>query len=219
MLVRAKSYTAWEKDLRRWLRTERPLVIYRSPYLKVTSSPTETERDFRIRLQQLGNEARDLKAAKLRKRYESKVATLEARLLRAQQKVEREQEQATGQKMDAAISFGTAVLGALLGRKTVSATSASRMGTAARKAGRVRGQASDVRRARETAAKVKLSLEELERQFDQDVEALDEAYDAQPEELTEIVVRPKSTDVHVQLFGIGWFPYADAGDGRLREAF
>jgi hypothetical protein len=218
-LIRAKSYAAWEKDLRRWLRTEWPLLIYKSPHLKATSLPTETERDFRIRLQQLGNEARDLQVGKLRKRSEGKVATLEGRLLRAQQKVEREEEQASGQKIDAAISFGTAVLGALLGRKTVSATSASRMGTAVRKAGRVRSQSGDVRRAEETAAKVKLALQDLQEQFDRDVEALDEAYDAQTEALTEVVIQPKATDIHVRLMGIGWFPYADIGDGRLIERF
>jgi hypothetical protein len=51
VMVRAKSYVAWEKDLWRWLRTEWPLVSYDSRHLNVTSMPTESERDFGIRLQ------------------------------------------------------------------------------------------------------------------------------------------------------------------------
>ena len=156
-----KSYPAWERQLKRWLRSARPITIYRSPILKVYSRPDESERDFRIRLQQLANEKRDVQVAKLRKRYDAKVVRLEERLRRAQQAVEREAEQARGAKFDTAISFGTAVLGAVLGRKRISTTSASRMGTAMRKAGSARKQAGDVRRARETVESVRTQLEDL----------------------------------------------------------
>jgi hypothetical protein len=203
-LSKAKNYATWEKQLVRWLRAERAITIYRSPALRVYSRADEDERDFRIRLQQLANDARDLKVAKLRKRYETKVARLEERLRRAQQAVEREAEQVKGHKMDTAISFGTAVLGAVLGRKRISTTSASRMGTAMRKAGRLGQQTGDVRRARETVEKVKLQLEELQIAFDDDVDALDAAYDAQDEELTETLVRPASTGINIRLFGVGW---------------
>ena len=186
--------------------------------MKATSNPGEAERDFRIRLQQLGNEQRDLKVAKLRERYEKKVATQEERLRRAQQAVEREAEQAKAQKIDTALSFGTAVLGALLGRKRISATSASRVGTAVRKAGRAGQQAGDVRRAKETVASVQAKLAELEAAFEKDVEALDAAFDAQAETLEEVAVNPRATDVHVGMIGIGWFPYVEDADGRLRPA-
>jgi hypothetical protein len=213
-----KQYAAWEKELRRWLRTEQPLLLYKSPHLKETSQPGESEREFRIRLQQLGNEARDREVGKLRKRYESKVNTLEDRLRRAEQAVQREQEQARGQKLDTAISFGTAVLGALLGRKRISTTSASRVGTAVRKAGRIGQQTGDVRRAEQTVASVKEKLAELQAAFDQEVDARDEAYDAQSESLEEVVIRPKSTDIHVGLLGLGWMPYIEDAEGRLHQA-
>ncbi|MDJ0926565.1 MAG: ATP-binding protein [Gammaproteobacteria bacterium] len=217
-LTKSKQFKAWEKTLRRHLRTGRPLILYKSKVLKATSNPGESERDFRIRLQQLGNEQRDLKVAKLRERYEKKVATQEERLRRAEQAVEREAEQARAHKLDTALSFGTAVLGALLGRKRISATSASRVGTAVRKAGRAGQQAGDVRRAKETVASVHAKLAELEAAFDKDVEALDAAFDAQAEMLDEVAVNPRATDLHVGLIGIGWFPYVEDADGRLRPA-
>ena len=37
-----------------------------------------------------------------------------------------------------------------------------------------------------------------------EVAGLDTAYDAQAEELTEILVKPKAADVHVLLFGLLW---------------
>ncbi|HHQ14942.1 MAG TPA: ATP-binding protein, partial [Chromatiales bacterium] len=83
-LAKPKNYPKWEKELRRWIRKDRPLTLYRSPVLKQISKPGEPERDFRIRLQQIGNERRDLKVAKLRERYERKVAVQEERLRRAE---------------------------------------------------------------------------------------------------------------------------------------
>jgi len=207
-LMKAKNYGVWEKDLRRWLRTEKLILLYRSKALKEISGPQESERDFRIRLQQRGNELRDQKVAKLRKRYDAKVVRLENRLRRAEQVVEREAEQARGAKMDTAISFGTAVLGALLGRKRVSVTSASRVGTAARKAGRLGKETGDIRRAEETVTAVRAELEELQVQFDDEVAELEDAYDAQLEELDEIPIRPLAKNVHVSLLRLGWVPSA-----------
>ncbi len=212
VLSSAKNYTSWKKSLKTWLREEKPVRIYRSPHLREYSRADEDERDFRIRLQQLGNDARDLKVAKLRKRFEGRVARLEERLRRAQQAVDREAEQARGSKVDTAISFGTAVLGAVLGRRKVSTTSASRVGTAMRKAGRMRQQSADVRRAQETVESVKAQLEALQIQFDEEVEALDAVYDAQTEELTETLVRPKSTSIDIRLIGVGWSPSIEAAE-------
>jgi len=113
--------------------------------------------------------------------------------------------------MDTAISFGTAILGALLGRKRVSVTSASRVGTAARKAGRLGKESGDIRRAEATVAGVRDELAELQLQFDAEVAELEGAYDAQAEELQQIPVRPLAKNVHVSLLQLGWQPYV-AGD-------
>jgi hypothetical protein len=213
-----KAHRDWKKSLQRWLRTNRPLVLYKHSALKVSSQPGESERDFRIRLQQLGNEKRDLQVARLRERYEKKVTTLEDRLQRARQALERQTEQVKAQKLDAALSFGTAILGAVLGRKRVSTTSASRVGTAVRKAGRVGSEAGDVRRAEATVARVREKLAELEADFEKDVDALEDAFDAQVEELTQQRVNPRLTDIHIRAFGLLWMPYIESSDGRLRPA-
>ena len=218
-LGRSAQYKVWDKSLKSHLRTERPLILYKSETLKTVSASGESEREFRIRLQQLGNEKRDLQVAKLRERYEKQVGTLEDRLRRAEQALERQSEQAKGQKLDAALSFGTAVLGALLGRKRISTTSASRVGTAVRKAGRVGQESADVRRAEETVAAVQEKLSALQAKFDDDVAALDAAYDAQAEELTETRVNPRATDVQIGLLALGWMPYLEDSEGALTPAW
>jgi hypothetical protein len=214
----AKAYRDWEKSLQRWVRANRPLLLYKSPALKASSQTGESERDFRIRLQQMANEKRDLKVAKLRERYEKKVATLEDRLQRSQQALERQAEQSKAQKLDAALSFGAAILGAVLGRKRISTTSATRVGTAVRKAGRIGSEAGDVKRAEQTVARVQERLADLEAAFEDDVARLEDAYDAQTEELKEQRVNPRAADTTIRSFGLLWVPYVEDAEGRLRPA-
>ena len=46
----AKSYTAWQKSFVAWLTRSQKLELYRHAALKITSTPGESERDFRIRV-------------------------------------------------------------------------------------------------------------------------------------------------------------------------
>ena len=218
--ARAANYTRWSRDFKRWVRQTEVIRLYRSRKYRLTSAVGETEGEFRVRLQQLANEQRDVAVAKLRKRYATRATTLENRLMRARQAIEREQQQSTKKKLDTAVSFGTAILGAVLGRKRLSSTTASKMGTAIRNASGAHKEAADVTRAKETAARAGKELEALNLELEREVDALDDAYDAQDEPLEAVEIRARAADVHVPLVGLLWMPYRDeAGDGRLKPAW
>jgi len=215
----AKNYTAWNRNFKRWLRQNETISLYRSKRFKLSSASGEAEGEFRARLQIVANEKRDQAVAKIRKRYASKVTTLENRLLRAMQAIDREKQQATKKKLDTAVSFGTAILGAVLGRKRVSTSSATRIGTAIKTASGARKEAADIKRAEETAARVRADIETLNRELSKEVATLESSFDAQAEELNEVVIRAKSTDIHVPLVGLAWMPYQADETGRLRPAW
>jgi hypothetical protein len=213
------NYPAWEKELKRWVRQNEAITLYRSKQMRVTSDPAESEGEFRSRLQLVANEKRDVAVEKLRKKYATKATTLENRLLRAEQAIQREKQESSSHKMSTAISFGTAILGAVLGRKRLSSATANKVGTAMRKAGSASKQAGDVKRAQQTAEKVRVDLAALNEKLSTEVEALSDSFSAQDVELTEIPVRPKSTDIHIPIIGLAWLPYAKESDGRLRAAW
>jgi len=215
----AKNHAAWRRDFERWCRQHETVTLFRSKRFGLTSAASETEGEFRVRLQLAANEQRDQAVAKLRQRYAAKTTTLENRLLRAEQAVDREQQQASKKNLDTAVSLGTAILGALLGRKRISTTSASRVGTAIKTASGARKEAGDVARARETADKVRADLDALNAELEREVAALDTAFDAQAEELEEITVRAKAVDIRVTLLALVWMPFAPDADGRLRPAW
>jgi len=211
---KASSYRKWNKDLLRWIRQNRPMVLLRSKSFGMSSQLGESEGEFRSRLAQAMREKRDIGVEKLRKKYSRRFTTLKDRLMRAEQAIARESEQAKAKKMQTAISFGTAILGAFLGRKAVSATSASRVGTAIRSASRVQKEKMDVARAQERAEAVRLQLAELDENLQEDMDAIELSFDAETEELEEISVKPKSTDITLEVFGLAWMPFRkDAGGG------
>jgi hypothetical protein len=212
---KAESYKAWEQQLRHWLGVERALTIYRSATLGETSKAGESERDFRIRLQQLGNERRDRDAGKLKQKYAPKFAALQARELRAIQTRERQAEQARDAKISAAVAAGTAVLGAIFGRGR-SVASASRVGTAVRRTGSIARESGDVARADETLAQVQADKQALQAQFQQELDGLEGSFDAQSTPLKEIVIRPRAGDIEVRFFGVGWVPYVEDAAGNLK---
>jgi len=63
----ASNYRKWNKDLLRWVRQNRPLLLLRSKKFGLTSRLGESDSDFRLRLAQAVREKRDLEVEKLRK--------------------------------------------------------------------------------------------------------------------------------------------------------
>ena len=118
--MKAESYAYWSKDFANWLYQNQKVDLWKSPGLKEFSRVNESERDFRVRLQQKAREQRDEATEKLRQKYAPKFAALQEQMRRAQAAVEREKDQARQQKMQTALSFGATLLGGFLGRKVIS---------------------------------------------------------------------------------------------------
>jgi hypothetical protein len=211
-----RAYDTWRKDLVRWVRQNCALRLIRSERFGLASRPEESKAEFLARLAQTAREQRDLEVEKLRRRYASKFTTLNDRLMRAEQAVMREQEQLSSKKVETAISFGTAILGAFLGRKAVSATSAGRLGTAVKSAGRLRKESMDAARAREIVDAVKEQITEMDRQLQADIDQLEAAFDPGTEKLQEVSVAPTPAGISQEFFGLVWLPYRrDAQGGAV----
>ena len=98
-MTRAKSYASWEKSLKAFAYRQCRLNLWYCPSLKTYSQAGESEGDFRVRLQQAAREQRDLRIEKLRKTYAPKLRSLQDRIRRAEQRVQREQSQYSHSKM------------------------------------------------------------------------------------------------------------------------
>src|SRR5206468_5531417 len=84
----AKNYEGWKKSLAEALYRTSKLSLFRSTALKTVSNPGESERDFRVRLQQIAREQRDAAKDELRARYAPKLATIQDRIRRAEMQLD-----------------------------------------------------------------------------------------------------------------------------------
>jgi hypothetical protein len=204
--AKKKSYDGWTKDFSAWLLQSQKTELLRSPSLKVVSKPGESERDFRVRLQVSTRQDRDKAGDALRQKYAPKIAALQERRRRAEQAVARESEQATQQGIQTAISVGATILGAFLGRKSISVGTIGRATTAARGAGRVLKETQDVGRAKETVAAVDAAIAELDAQFKAEADALGARTDPLTEPLEAISLKPTRQNIAVRLVALAWAP-------------
>ncbi len=203
---RTKSYADWSKAFIAWLAREQSLELLHSDSLGVVSKAGETEAQFRARLQLAAREERDDQVARLRQKYAPKVAQLQERLRRADQDIQKQQEQASDSKMNTAISFGTTVIGALFGRKTFSAANVGKAATAARGVGRSMKESQDVSRAQDNKAAVQAQLQELETSLQAEIAGIEAAHDPLTEPLETIALKPKRTGIQVRLVALTWVP-------------
>jgi DNA helicase HerA-like ATPase len=204
--ARKTSFERWRKQLATHLYRSRPLRLLRCPELKTVSEPGESEGSFRARLRDVQRAQRDLELEKLRKRFVPQLARVRDQILRAEERVAREQSQYSAKKMQAAISIGATVVGALFGRKLGSATSVGRAATAARGVGRAANERDDIARATERTEELRARLAVLERDFEAAADRLEIPIDPAGLMLDETAIAPRKSDIDVYPVALVWVP-------------
>ncbi|MCK6560670.1 ATP-binding protein [candidate division KSB1 bacterium] len=215
--AQAANYGKWQKEFVAELQRSCALELWKSARYKEISKPGESERDFRVRLSQLTRQDRDAEMEQLRRKYAPKIAALEEKIRRAEERVAREQAQARSQQINTVLDVGATILGAFMGRKTLSRTNVNRAGAAMRSVSRASRESQDVQSAQETLAMLQQQVADLNAEFDAEVAALG-AGAAQTEALETLAVRPKKTGIAVRLLALGWAPQWLREDGTVMPA-
>lgn len=203
-----KNYKLWEKEFRDYLYRDYYIELLKSPTLGEISKPGESAKDFRIRLRQQAREQRDEWVEKIRAKYSRKTESLQNKIRRAEAKIETEMAQSKQQKLQSVISLGATILGAFLGRKAISSSTISKAGTTIRSASRAVKETQDVVRAKENLKILQEKLADLQEKFNEEVEDYSDKFDISLEEFEKVVVRPKKTDINVNLCTLLWIPEA-----------
>ena len=207
----AKTYAAWSKRLGQYLYRETTLDLWTCPALKEWSEPGEDESAFRARLTHAARETRDVAIEKFRRKYAPKLATIQDRVRRAEERIGIERGQYEQQKTQTVISVGASVLGALFGRKLASVGTVGRATTAARGVGRTAREKQDIERAERELAAQQDKLRDLEARFEQEAAEVESSLDPTTLELESRSVRPRKSDVTVEEVVLAWIPHGRSG--------
>ncbi|NLC25849.1 MAG: ATP-binding protein [Fastidiosipila sp.] len=202
------NFTQWQRQAVDYAYRNDSLDYYTHKKLKMFSEPGETERDFVARVQLFAREQRDAVLDKLKQQYEKKQKSLAGRISKAEERVDRETEQSRDAKRQTAISFGSAVLGALLGKSLITQSSVGKAGTAAKSASRSKRQAEDIVRAEEALKRLVDEKTELNTEMEQALSELSEMYDNVPLAVETVSIKPLKRDITVKAFALIWVPEA-----------
>ena len=121
--------------------------------------------------------------------------------------VERQQTESRSNQLQAAISVGATILGAFLGRKTISATTIGKATTAIRGAGRAIKESQDVGQAQENMNALQQQLAALEAQFKTETDELIASINPLTEKLETVSLKPTKTNIAVKLVALAWTPH------------
>jgi hypothetical protein len=203
---RAASFERWRKELAARLVRERPLRLLRCAAPPLVAQPGEGEGAFRGRVRDAMRAGRDAQVEALRRRHAPALAQLQERIARARDRVGTEQDQYAQRKMQAAISIGATLVGALFGRKLASAGTVGRATTAMRGIARAADDRDDVAQAADRVEELQARLDELERAFTADCARLETPIDPAAIPLEELTVAPRRGDLDVRPLVLVWMP-------------
>ncbi|HEY1906018.1 MAG TPA: hypothetical protein VGG91_08255 [Myxococcaceae bacterium] len=212
-VTNAGAWGEWKKSLATALYQARPLKLFRCDALDEVSTPGESLAEFKARLSHSGREQRDADVEALRKKWAPKLQTLQNAVQRAQKGLADQQSQASGQTLDTVVTVGTTLLGAFLGRKTLSVTNLNRARTALRSGSRTVKERQDVGSAEQQLEAAKKQLADAEADFQEETSKLQAS--ATPEALTvaEFTIPPRKSDIAVGNLVLAWVPWRAGADG------
>jgi hypothetical protein len=217
--LRAASYAGWARSLQARLYETARARVMNCDAFRCASKPGESEGDFRARLALAAREKRDAAVAELRRKWQAKLLQLQDQVRRAEERRAREQAQLSQQKMQTAVTIGSSILGALLGRKAISATNIGRIGTAARSATRIGRESEDVTRADESLEVLRQRLADTQRDVEAEVARLETTLDPTTLTLTTVEVPARKSDIAVGEVALVWAPWRKGADGFPAPAF
>ena len=209
-LSAAKAYASLGTALKSHLARTAKLTVFTAPAIDAVSRPDETEGEFRVRIAQQVREWRDKEIDRISDKSAAKLASLNDRIARARQKVEKEKAEAKNKSMQTYVSIGTAVLAAILGRKVASSTTVGRAATSMRSASRATRQQADVVHAEEALCDLEEKLATLEGEVSEELEKV--RLEANPDRLVleSIEIAPKKTEISVDDVVLAWVPAVES---------
>jgi hypothetical protein len=197
----SREMTSLKKKLDDWLYYHSAQKITVHPELDVFQHPDETEREFKIRLQQAAREARDEEVDKLEQKYETQMERLEDKLRKEERELAEGEADYNARKQQEWAGIGESVLGFFMGRRSSRAVSSAmskrRMTTNAWQ---------DIEESKEEIAELQKDIKTLEEELAAESQEITRKWADSLENLSTEEITPRRTDVSVDLVAIAWLP-------------
>jgi hypothetical protein len=196
----AKKLAALRQRFEDYLFTVTSTLFY-NPNLKLYSQPGETDEAFRRRCRQAAEKARDAELAKLVAGTKKKLEALETKLEREERELALDKDKLSGRKGEELLSGAETLIGLFAGRKKTSALS-----SASRRRRMTKEAKASVEESEEAIKDLEAQMAALEEQVKQEEADLTAKWQELMDQVQEVEVRPRRTDVRVDRFALAWIP-------------
>ncbi len=204
----SKLMTALQKDFTDWAFRNSSVTARANVALKVYGGPDVSQAEFMTACSEQARAGCDAEISKKTAAIEKKIKSLEDKLFREERELQQDQADLQNRNIETGLSGAEAVAGMLgFGRKKSLSTSVSKFRMA-------QNAKEDVRESEETIVQLKKDLAILERQREETASEIKDRWGRVVNESSEVTIKPKKTDVYVNIFGVAWMPYyvIQAGD-------
>jgi hypothetical protein len=195
----ARELQSISKDLADWLYYNSRLPIALHPELGIAQDPGESERAFKIRLKQAARERRDAEVDALEEKYAARLDKLEDKLRKKEHDLAADEADHQARKQEELLGAGETVLGMFMGRRR----SLSRVASKRRMTRKAKLEAEETK---DDIADIQEDIAELEAELKEAADEITQRWENAVDDLTTQELKPRRTDVDVQMVAIAWLP-------------
>ncbi len=217
--MKSSTYTSIKKDYIDWVYANHTLEVNYSPVLEAYSNPGEKIDEFKARIAQTARELRDKAIEELREKTTKTLKSIEDKAIKAQVKVDTQKAQANSAKLSAAVSIGTSILGAFLGRKSgLGAVGSLMKGSTVTSASRVMREGQEAAAAEAELVRFQQDMADLNKTLEDETQKIRDQFDPTTLALETFKLTPTKNKIQPDAIGILWLPHERVG-GELKKAW
>jgi len=195
----AKLLSALQKDFTDWVYRNSSVQARANETLKVYAGPDVSRAEFMRACADAASQKRDAEIAKATAKFDRQIRTLKDKLSREERELREDEAELSHRKWEEAGTHLENIFGGGKARRRVSSSLSKRRMTEQAKA--------DVEESVDAIDDYKKQIAELEKQREETVSEINDRWGDVVNDITDVTVVPKKTDVFINIFGIAWVPY------------
>ena len=200
-LGNASRFAALGKEFSEYLFYNRSVTIWYNLHLKLYSELGESAKAFQRRCREAARQARDAEAEEIKGRYKTRFDQLLVKMQREKRELEEDQVEYAARKREEFFSGAESVVDLFTGRKMRRSVS-----TASRKRRLTQQAKADIEESEKTIDDLETRIDEVGDELQRELDELTARWAALIDDVQQEEVRPRRTDVRVNLFGLAWLP-------------
>jgi hypothetical protein len=200
-LTDIKLLASLQKDFSDWVYRSSKISVRSNKTLGIFATPDISQADFIKTCSDAAREARDASMAKATATLDRQIASLMDKLNKEERELQQDQSEMNARRSEELVSGAETIFSFISGRRS------RRISTAMSKHRMTEQSKGNVDESKASIAEYQKQLAQLEQNRQQVMDEAGSKWGDVVNDITEIPILPKKTDIYVNLFGVAWMPY------------